>query len=487
MIRQLGIVLVLAAAVCGQSAELAIVNADIRTMDPANPTARSLAISGGRLIAVGSSAEVARTITPETKVIDAEGRLVLPGFNDSHVHFTALGHVFSTIDLSGCSSAGEVLAKIRKYTAVLPKGRWILGSGWKAVALPVLRELDAAAPENPVFVFGPGGETALVNSLTTRKAGIDAALNNIAGRDLQKVRQIIPAEHMRDDVAAAEAASNYAASLGITSIHDMDPTDKANMYRLLADSGRLKTRIYDCVDIRARPKEARSTAHISMVRTGCVKAFFEGNETAGEIQEMDRLIFEADREGFQIAVHAIGNRANQAALAAFSKLSAQKHDRRFRIEHAHQALPISLKRMTTAKLIASIQPLLFFAGKRHATGDYRYLLDGGAVLAMGSDASMADMDPLKVVRAAVLGGKLTVQESVAAYTFGSAYAEFQENEKGMLKVGMLGDAVILSDNIFAMPPEKIGDAVVEWTIVNGKPVYQRKSSNEVFAPRPFVP
>lgn len=454
-----------------------MINADIRTMDVRNPRAEAVAILEGKFIAVGSSKLVRTFATSETRVIDAGGRTVLPGFNDAHVHFAAIGNKFSTIDLRSAKTPAEAAAMFGNYARVLPKGRWILGSGLNPENLPDRKTVDPLTPDNPVFVYSSDGRSAFANGLALSKARIGQINRDstglISGAEMRSVSVVVPTDHTRNWPKILETASNYAASLGVTSVQDMHSDELADVYRQLEREGTLKTRIYDCSPISAWRRLAaegvKAASGDAMVRTGCVKTFSDGDET--EAAELQRDIAAADKAGLQVMVHAIGARPNSLVLDGFEnaiKLNGRR-DRRFRVEHAQNASSKDLPRFARAKVIASMQPWLFNGTNPSI---YKTHLQLGTYLAFGSDASIADLNPLSGLQAATTGpGAISLENAVFAYTAGSAYAEFQENVKGTIAVGKVADLVILSDDIFAAGVLKVGAAKVIATMVAGRVVF----------------
>jgi len=464
--------------VVAQSAELIIVNANVRTMDKANLKAEAVAVKDGRISAVGKSDDIRKFAGKDTKVIDAEGRLVLPGFNDPHAHFMAIGNLFSSIDMSTAKTEAEVIDKLKHFARFLPKGRWILG-GKLDPSIPLSRaKVDAATPDNPMFVYHADAKSALANKLSLELGRLESETGVVSGTAQMIIESRRPVNHIRDWPAVAESASNYAASFGVTSIQDTHSDDMAAVYQELHKQGKLKTRIYDCVSISNWAKLAAIGAKAAegdvMVRTGCVKGFYDPEDP--ETAMLERNIAGADYAGLQVLIHAIGKEANAAVLTAFEKAIAanRSYDRRFRMEHAAGVAPADLPRFARSKIIPSMQPILFFSETAGDANDYRKLLDSGAPLALGADAPMRGLNPLDGIHAAVnAGGKrgLTVEEALYAYTMGAAYAEFQEKEKGSIEVGKLADLVMLSTDIFA-EKANIRAAEVILTVAGGRIVYE---------------
>ncbi len=489
-----------------KSADVVIFNANIRTLDEKLPKAEAIAVSGNKIFAVGTNKQIRALIGEKTKAIDAAGKLVLPGFNDSHVHFLAIGNQFFTVDLKNAKTPQEAVEKIKFHVKFLPKGHWILGGfwdneKWNPKALPSKELIDAATPENPVFLYNKNPNIALVNSLTLKLAGFDKknkeikngiierdengeATGIIRGEAVRFMKAFTPNLSNKQESAAAETATNYAAFLGVTSVQDVHSDDNVEIFRALEKQGKFKTRVYDCEILPRWQKVVKQgIKHANgdaMFRRGCLKHFSDGDFEI--IPELLQMMIPADKAGLQITIHAIGSNANQVVLDTFEQVAKFNgtRDRRFRIEHAHRMRSEDIKRFSATKTIASMQPHLFSGGVFNNSQPYRDLLASGVILAFGSDASITDFNPLLGIYAANRGSSsensqaISVEEAVRAYTIGSAYAEFQETVKGTLTVGKLADIIILSDDIFTIPTEKIRETKVLTTIVDGKIVYQNE-------------
>jgi predicted amidohydrolase YtcJ len=536
-------------AASGQAvvADLVVVNANVHTIDSKRPAASSIAVLGDKIIAVGSDADTKPLIGPRTKVIDAKGKLIVPGFNDAHVHFMETGSQLSSVDLRDAKTPQEFVERIKAFAAKLPKGRWILGGkwdheNWTPNELPTAAMIDAATPDNPVFIDRLDGHMALANSLAMKLAGVNKDTKDVDGglivRDangapagvfkdaaMSYIGRVIPEFSLEEKLEYAQAASDHAASLGITSVQDMSAGTEVGVYQELLRRGTLKTRIYGCSPLsdykRWQNTGVRHAFGDAMLRVGCLKGYSDGSlgsTTAwffepyadaptsvglpsDEMPKLAENIAAADKAGLQIMIHAIGDRGNATVLDAFGKAEQSNgaRDRRFRVEHAQHLRQKDIKRFGTQKVVASMQPLHIIDDGRWAwkrldekrlkgTYAFRTLLDSGAVLAFGSDSPVASINPVWGVYAAVTRRtlddknpngwlpeqKISVEEAVRAFTWGSAYAEFQENVKGTIEVGKLADFVILSDDIFTIDPTKIGGVKVISTIVNGKIVYEAR-------------
>lgn len=539
---------VAAARAQAPAADLVITNANVRTMDAKRTIARSIAFLNGRIISVGSDRDTKPLIGPRTRVIDAGGKTVLPGFNDSHVHFLETGFQLSSVDLRDAATPEEFVRRIRDFAAKLPKGRWILGGkwdheNWNPSKLPTAAMIDAVTPDNPVFIDRLDGHMALANSLAMRLAGVNKDTKDVPGGEIVRdangdptgvfkdeamayINRVIPDPTFEEKMEAAIAATEHAASLGITSVQDMSTGTDVGVLQELHRQGKLKTRVYGCSPLPDYKRWERTGVRFAfgdgMLRVGCLKGFADGSlgsttawffepyldapnsvglPMADVMTTMRGNIVEADKAGLQVRIHAIGDRGNSVILDHFeaAERSNGPRDRRFTIEHAQHLRMEEIPRFGKQRVIASMQPFHIIDDGRWAwkrldekrlkgTYAFRSLLDAGAVLAFGSDSPVAPLNPLWGVYASVTRRtldhknpdgwvpeqKIGVDETVRAYTWGSAYAEFQENEKGSIEAGKAGDVVILSDDIFSIDPVKIWDTKVLFTIVNGRVVFERK-------------
>ena len=531
------------------AADLIIINARVHTMDAERPQAEAVAVYGNRIVAVGSSAEIRKLASGRTRVVDAGGRLVLPGFNDSHVHFMSGGFQLSSVDLRDASTPQEFAERIRDFARKIPKGRWILGGDWDherwpGAALPTKELIDAFTPDTPVFVNRLDGHMALANSLALKLAGVTKETKDPAGgiivRDPKTgeptgilkdaaqsfVYRVIPEQSFDEKLAAARAATNHAASLGVTSVQDMSAGNDVGVYQELLNRGELKTRIYADAPLPDWQRLARVGVRArfgnDMLRIGGLKGFADGSlgsttalffepyldapNTSGIAGpemfpegEMLKRVLGADKAGLHVMIHAIGDRANDTILSIYEQVLREngERDRRFRIEHAQHLRPQDIPRFARDHVIASMQPYHAIDDGRWAekrigheraktTYAFRSLLDAGVVLAFGTDWTVAPLNPMLGIYAAAtrrtLDGKhpegwipeqkITVEEAVCAYTVGSAYAEFTDDVKGTITPGKLADLVILSRDIFKIDPVEIEHVRVVMTIMDGRIVYE---------------
>src|SRR5881296_686272 len=529
-------------------ATLIITNAAIYTVDNQHPTAEAVAVIGDRIVAVGSKPEIDSWRGPQTEVIDAGGKLLLPGFNDAHVHFIQGGAQLDQVNLTDAATPQEFAKRIAAQVSKTPKGEWILGGRWDETKwpnqqLPTKELVDPVTGATPIFVERYDGHGALANSTAMKLAGVDAKTSDVPGgvivRDAsgnptgifkdaaqELINKAIPPMSHARRLRAARRALEHAASLGVTSVQHMNPefADVA-LHSEIAEKGELTSRIYAVpmeTDWHDQAKVGiRRARGSSYLRLGAVKGYADGSlgsRTAymfepfsddpgnrGLLSDemhppsaMRERLMGAAGAGLQLRVHAIGDRAISMMLDIFGDIEKDHgyHDQRFAIEHAQHTAQKDFERFAKLHVIASMQPYHAmddgrWAEKRlgHDRARYSYawrsFLNHGVTLALGTDWPVAPLKPILGLYAAVtratLDGKnpdgwipeekITLPEAVEAYTMGSAFAEFQEHEKGSITPGKLADMVILSDNIFDFKPEAIRNVKVKTTIVGGKVVY----------------
>ncbi len=540
------------------SCDLALIHGKVWTENPHAPEAEAVAVRTNRIAAVGSTQEIAKCIGPSTEVIDLQGRRVVPGFNDAHVHFYTGGSSLTSVKLLGLRSQTEFRNMLAAFAKTRPTGEWILNGSWDheawtPVALPTHNLIDDVTTKNPVFVNRSDGHMMLANTLAMKLAGVDRNTPDIPGGVIVRdsagnptgifkdaanslIERVIPAPSDGQIMAALSAAQTYAAENGVTSVQDMGIFGAQGLPTTLA-----VIRAYQTL-LRRNDLHVRVSAHLPLpqwkrladvgikadfgndkLNLGAVKSFADGSlgsttawffepftdapNTSGipsaELVHPDVMyqnFADADAAGLQIAVHAIGDRANNTILNFFAKLEAQNgaRDRRLRIEHAQHLRPSDIPRFHQLNVIASMQPYHCIDDGRWAekrigteraktTYAFRSLLDAGAVLAFGSDWWVAPMEPLLGIYAAAtrrtLDGKhpdgwvpeqkISVREAVHAYTMGSAYASFEEQLKGSIEPGKLADLAVLSDDILTIDPKSIEHTKVEITIFDGKVIFRR--------------
>ena len=534
------------------SADLALLNGNIWTVNDAQPRAQAVACRGNRIAAVGSNDEIRKWIGPATQVIDLGGKLVLPGFNDAHVHFFDGGADLAGVQLRTAKSEAEFRERIAEFAARLPEGRWITGGewdheNWTPARLPTRQLIDAVTGGHPVFVSRLDGHMALADSQALKLAGITRDTKDPPGGVIVRdssgeptgvlkdaaqglVERVMPAATPGQIADALRAAMRYAAENGVTSVQDMSASPEVlRVYQDLLARGELTLRVSGHQPLPTWQRLAaiglQADFGSEKLHIGGLKGFADGSlgsttalffepyldapNTSGlansqMIPESKMLneIIGADRAGLQVAIHAIGDKANHIVLGMYEVAERRngERDRRFRIEHAQHLREDDIPRFGKLHVIASMQPYHCIDDGRWAekrigperartTYAFRTLLDTGAVLAFGSDWPVAPMVPLMGIYAATtrrtLDGKhpdgwvpeqkISVAEAIRAYTVGSAYASFDEKLKGSLEPGKLADMVVISEDILSIPPVEIEKARVETTIFDGKLIYRQNT------------
>ncbi|MBD3179865.1 MAG: amidohydrolase family protein [Candidatus Latescibacteria bacterium] len=548
--------ILLAASGCSkqqvQTADLAVVNGKVVTIDSDNPRAEAVAVKGEEVIAVGSSEEIGRYIEDgETEVIDAGGRLVIPGFNDAHIHFGPIDPDY--IDLRYITDPGVITGRVREKVSGVEPGVLIRGGRWDHEMFPDKkwpdRELiDPVSPDNPVVLGRVDGHSVLVNSYVLDISGIDRDTPDPAGGKIQRnpvtgeptgilkeaAEELIKLPGDADKPGGEndkrrkwQAAFEMAARTGVTSIQLPEDADFA-VYQEFMDSGELTLRVdvskrltYSLgklIEYNKLKKEYPPDGN--WIRFGILKDFMDGtlgSATAmmfepfeGEVgntglpqmeyEELERRVLRADSLGFQIGIHAIGTRGNHWVLNAYEKARQVNgiRDSRHRAEHAQLLTEDDILRFAGLGVIASMQPTHCITDKRFCEKRigqkrsrwayaWQSLLDAGADIAFGTDYPVEPIDPLQGIYAAVTRKarageegegwfpeqKLSMEKAIELYTLGSAYAQFMEDRKGMIREGYLADMVIYDRDLMSIPHDQIMSARVDYTIVGGRVVYRR--------------
>jgi hypothetical protein len=534
----------------GSAADLVVVHARVHTVDPAKPFAQAVAVTGERITRVGTNEDVESSIGPDTRVIDAGGRLLLPGFNDAHVHFISGADELVGVNLRPASSEEDFARRLADHAASLPRGEWILGGfwdheAWPTRALPVHQIIDAATADNPVFVRRLDGHMGVANALAMRLAGIGwhtpdpdggTIVRDAAGRPtgvlkdnaMALITGAVPPATLDRTMDKARAALRHARSLGVTTVQDMTAgATELRAYQALQARGELTARIYSIqnhgIDGLVGAGVATGFGN-DWIRVGGIKLFADGSMGSGTAaffepyaddpanrglllftpDALARAIFDADAAGFQLIVHAIGDRANALVLDALERLQRERgvRDRRPRIEHAQVVRPEDRRRFRATGAIASIQPSHCIDDMRWAERrigpdrckiayNVKSFADAGVPVAFGTDWYVEPLNPMVGLYAAVTRQfpdgtpaegwcpeeRITLDRAVEYYTLGSAYAEFAEERKGSLTKGKLADMVLLSKDIFVIPPPEILSVTPLYTIVGGQVVFDAERTS----------
>ncbi len=534
-------------------ADRIFVNGRLWTGNPAQPWAQALAVRDSKIQAVGDTAAILKLKEKTTDVVDLHGRLTLPGFDDAHLHFVSGSLGLENVDLGGAQTVADAQKLIVSFARTHPDAPWIVGGGWMygtfPGGLPTRQQLDAAVSDRPAYLTAYDGHTAWCNSAALAAAGItkltpdpadgvivrDAAGNPTgvlkeAAKPL--VRLLVPRPSADDKLRALKKGTDLAASYGLTSIQDASfDVDDIPVYEQLEREGRAKLRVYAAVPMNNKAPTAEELASLGELKTrrskhlrfGAVKGFVDGvveSKTAAMLEpyatgggaghanftpdELNRAVAAYDRAGFQIFLHAIGDKAIRMALDAYENAAKVNgtSGRRHRVEHIEVPQAAEIARFRGLGVIASTQamfanpdPNTFAVYEPNLGPDrasramaFKALDDAGAVQAFGSDWPVVTCEVLKGIYCAVTrmaqdgtpaGGwqphqRISVEAAVRHFTRDAAYASFEETVKGTLEAGKAADLVVLSDDIFAIPPEQILKARVVLTVMAGNDTYRAK-------------
>jgi hypothetical protein len=537
------------------AADLVIRHAKIVTIDRAHPRAEAIAIQGDRIVAVTTDQAIGQYIQPgRTQVLDAQKRLVVPGFNDAHAHFAALDPDY--IDLRYITDPAVITERVAARVRTAQPGEMIRGGRWEHEMFttrqwPTKALLDAVAPHNPVALSRADGHSVLVNSYVIRNSGITRDTPDPPGGEIQRdsktgeptgifkeaAQRLLkygavrvprtPAEEQARADEGMQAALAMAARLGVTSIQ-MPPGGDFPRYQKLQDAGTLTARVYMGGSLTDNPAQLAAydelrrkyPAEGDWIRFGYLKGFIDGTLGSGtallfkpfadepgktglpqmSYEDLEKRIVASDARGFQVGIHAIGDKANNWILNAYEKAQQVngRRDSRHRSEHAQILQAQDIPRFARLGVVASMQPTHCITDKRFAekrlglercAGAYawRTLLDTGAHVAFGTDYAVEPLDPMEGLYASVTRKDrtgengpgwfpdqiLTMEKAIELYTLEAAYAEFMEKRKGILKPGYLADLVIMEKDLLTMPSGEIMKNRVDVTIVGGKVIYRR--------------
>lgn len=509
------------------------------------PDAHAVAVRGDTIVAVGDSSAIAPLVGPRTRVIQAANGMVVPGFADGHTHFSDGGAQLRYVDLRDAATPEEFTHRIKVYVAGLPHGAWVLGGTWDherwpGAPLPTRQWIDSVTPDNPVFVQRLDGHMGLANSRALALARLTRDSPDVPGgtivRDahgeptgvlkdnaMDRVFAVIPPPTAAEADSAVLAAMRYANSQGIVAVSAVSSpwsevaafqrargrgvqTVRVSLYPALADWHRVadQVRAHGPGDDWIRLAGVKGFVDGSLGSTTALffEPYLDDPRSSGLFvtpeDSLRRWIAAADSAGLQVVVHAIGDRANALLLDIYDSV-AKAHgprDRRFRVEHAQHLRTQDIPRFGASGVIASMQPYHAADDGRWAatrirpaqlagTYAFRSLLDTHAHVQFGSDWTVAPLDPIVGIWAAVTretldgknpGGwipsqKISVTEALHAYTAENAYGVFAEQRRGTLKPGMLADLVVLDHDLRSIPPDSIRNTRVRYTVVGGQVVF----------------
>lgn len=533
-----------------QKVGLLLTNGKIFTANENFDIAEAVAIDGEKIVAVGSTRDL-KAKYQAAREIDLQGKLVTPGFNDAHVHFLRGALALLTVDMTGAKTVAEATAKVAAKARETKPNEWIVGRGWDHTLwntkFPARGDLDKVAPNNPAFFVRVDGHVGWANSAALKLAGITRDTKSPEGGEIEKdasgeptgilketaqelVGKFIPEPTPAQEAKGLELALDMAKKYGITSVHDISGYETTKLYREFLGKDLLTVRVTEMQDFeksveelkRQRAEFAAFKDNPSRLKLGALKGYVDGtlgSKTAAMLapftddvhnagiprrspEELTKMIVERDVAGFQIALHAIGDKANRMALDGFStalKNSNNSQNSRHRIEHAQVVNPSDFPRFRELGIIASMQPTHAISDKRWAEsrlGEYRVLgayawhlmKSYGVHIPFGTDFPVEAINPYATLYAAVsrqdaegipAGGwqpqeKLSMAEAIRAHTYESAYAEFAEKEKGEIKAGMYADLIVQSKDLLTIPYKEILTTEPVYTIFNGKIIYEKK-------------
>jgi predicted amidohydrolase YtcJ len=526
------------------------VHGRIYTNDPAHPWAEAMAVSNGIITCLGKVDHVLLDCgggQEGMETVQLKGQFVMPGFNDAHVHLGAAAAGQVSVPLTGVPSVEEMQKRLAAAVAQHKEGEWITGGGWDHTLwpekrLPNRQQLDAVAPKNPVILTHISGHVAVANSLALKIAEIDKNTPNPAGGEIEHdafgeptgmleedaamslVRVRIPQTQVEKRRKGIELVLENVARNGVTSVQDFSDWADFLVYQQLKEEGKLTVRITEWLPFNLplndlQNMRAQGGYKDPWLKTGALKAFIDGAlgpRTAAMLEpysddpstsgilaadpgKLTAMAIQRDKAGFQLAFHAIGDRANRIALEVFEAVARAngRRDRRDRIEHAQVVAPLDFARFAELHVIASMQPShqttdMRWAedriGRERIVGAYAWatMLKNGVPLAFGTDYDVEPISPFRGLYACVTrerpdGGprngwepqeKISLADCIRAYTSGSAYAQFEEGKKGELKVGEYADFVILSNDLTKVPPAQFTRTLVLRTVVGGRTVYR---------------
>ncbi len=535
--------------------ELALLGGSVITVDPAQPRAEAVAVAGGRVVAVGSDREIRELIGPTTDVIELEGATVLPGFQDAHLHFAHGGMAARECDLYETSTPAEHADAIVAYAARNPATPWIVGGGWSmddfGGRMPTREFLDALVPERPIALDTRDGHTLWVNSRALELAGITATTSDPVGgvidRDaagapsgtlqetaMRLVERLAPEPSRADWEQAILDAQRTLHALGITACQEASLDESLfEPYRTVAERGDLTMRTEGNLlwrddvgdEVIEELLDRRAHGTVGRLRIRGVKLFQDGvveSHTAAmlepyrdadgaiterygpslfEPERLRRIVGLLDAHGFQVHIHALGDRAVRESLDALESAQAVngRRDARHHLAHVQFADAVDLPRFGELGVVASVTPYwavlsgyvrdltLPFVTPEAGASMYPFgsILRNGGRLAFGSDWTVSTPDPLLQLEVAVTRRRpgegddeaflpwerLTLDEAIAAATMGSAYVNHRDHDTGSIAPGKLADLVVLDRDLLDRGAGSIGEARVVMTLVEGAVVH----------------
>jgi predicted amidohydrolase YtcJ len=542
-----------------QPADLVITNGKVITVVDGAPEAQAVASAGGRILAVGTNAEIQKYVGPKTEVIDVKGQLVIPGFIEGHGHFSGVGTSKLNLNLMNAKTWDEIVAMVAERVKTAKPGEWIYGRGWhqekwdvrpspNVEGFPVHESLSKVSPNNPVVLTHASGHASFANAKAMELSNVTGKTPNPSGGDFLKDAQGNPTGLFRETASRLirtgtgenptleeraararrilELASEEAVSKGVTSFQDAGSSfADVDLMKQMIDAGKIHNRLWIMLRVNNQALAA-NMAKYRMIDYGdgfltvrgikhsidgalgprgawLLEPYSDQPDATGHnttpvptIEETAKL---AMQHGYQLCVHAIGDRANKETLDIFErafKANPDKKDVRWRVEHAQHLHPSDIPRFGRLGVIASMQGIhctsdapyvpARLGDRRAEEGAYVWqkLMQAGALVTNGTDAPVEDIDPIASYYATVSrklkdgsvfypDQRMNRMEALRSYTINTAHAAFEEKTKGTLEPGKYADMVVLTKDILTVPEEQIPTATVAYTIVGGKVRYRR--------------
>ncbi len=535
-----------------ESADLIIRNGTIYTMNDDQPTAEMVVIKDKKIVFAGKELDGDKY---EGEELDIKGKTMIPGFQEGHAHLMGIGYNLLNVDLMGTLSYSEIIDKVKERAAITPKGEWIVGRGWHQDKwidqpermyrnFPTHHDLSAAVPDHPVILSHASGHMALANGKAMELAGISTKTEQPDGGEIfmgmdgptgifnetaqRKIWSVVPQNTEEKARQALQLAIDECLRNGITSFHDAGSGKIVEIFKAFGEEGKMTIRLYvmlrgdldymsdyfekgpeiglygDHLTIRAVKMAADGAlgsrgAWLIEEYSDAPGEFGHEVESMTHIDSLSRKAYEA---GFQVCVHAIGDRANQEVLNLYEELinSGEQEDPRLRIEHAQHLHPDDIPRFAALGVIPAFQAIHMssdrpwaidrLGNERIENGAYMWqtLLQSGAKIVNGTDAPVEPVNPIpsfyasvsrKTLKGTPDGGyepaeKMTREQALRSYTLDAAYGAFMEGITGSIEVGKYADFTILDKDIMTVPEDEILNAQVTMTIVDGEIVFEKK-------------
>ena len=512
-------------------ADLVLVDGNILTMNLSHPSAEAVAVKKDRIVKVGTTEQISSWIGKDTLVINLQGKTVVPGFIDCHIHVTDFGKFLTWIDLKDVCSIEELQRKLRDRVQKIPEGRWIIGSGWDQTRFvekryPNRRDLDQASPDNPVVLYHQCGRVCVVNSKALELADVTHETSALSGGTIEKdpktgeptgilrenatdlVWKTIPEPSEDELIEATSLACKKIVESGVTSVHwIVGSLAEFLMAQRLCSKNMLPLRVHIIAPVNILDQLDNMVGMLGIkvfvdgslaARTASLtKPYVDDSSTKGELlysqEELDVLVAKAHKANVGLVMHAMGDQAIELALSSIEKALGEspKTSHRYRLEHASVLNKELIGRIKKVGMIVSVQPKCVISefsvwsaverlGSERARLLYplKTLLTEGIRVIGGSDCPMEPISPLSGIQAAVTRPffaeeQITVDEALQMYIINAAYASSEESTKGSIEEGKLADLTVIAGDPRTVPSTKIGDIKVSMTVVGGKIVYQK--------------